>query len=323
MLENVGTTIGRWLIRRGIQARNQTRRLAILIYHRVLAAPDPMRDYDVDAATFRAQMAHIGRFFNVLPLSESAVRLSEGTLPAAAVSITFDDGYRDNATVALPILRELGLPATFFISSGYLNGGVMWNDAVIEWVRNLPDGDIDLTTHGVGIRSLNDAHARATLATDLLKSLKYLEYSRRISTVEKLTAGCAVPSGLMMQPEEVRLLSRSGMEIGGHTRTHPILARLPDEDARGEIEGGKADLEAIIGKPISMFAYPNGKPGTDYLDKHVEMVKKAGFTTAVSTCAKVAGRSSDRWQLPRFTPWDKTPWRYGLRLALQFRNSDV
>jgi hypothetical protein len=84
--------------------------------------------------------------------------------------------------------------------------------------------------------------------------------------------------------------------------------------ASAEIRTSKAQLEAITGAPVTLFAYPNGKPGRDYHKEHVDIVRQAGFEAAVSTAAGVANISSDPYQLPRFRPWDKTPGRFLLRL---------
>jgi len=111
-------------------------RLSILIYHRVLPGPDPLNNWDPTAAEFESQIRALSRFFTPLALGEAVERLRKGTLPAHAACVTFDDGYRDNVDVALPILRRHGVPATFFIATGYLNGGRMWNDTVIESIRS-------------------------------------------------------------------------------------------------------------------------------------------------------------------------------------------
>jgi peptidoglycan/xylan/chitin deacetylase (PgdA/CDA1 family) len=112
----------------------------------------------------------------------------------------------------------------------------------------------------------------------------------------------------------VRSLDANGMEIGAHTVTHPILARLDAARASDEIRQSKLRLEAITGKPVKLFAYPNGKPGRDYGREHVGMVKELGFEAAVSTAWGVANAQSDAFQLPRFTPWDKSPGKFVLRL---------
>jgi peptidoglycan/xylan/chitin deacetylase (PgdA/CDA1 family) len=105
------------------------------------------------------------------------------------------------------------------------------------------------------------------------------------------------------------------MGIGGHTVNHPILARLPAAEARQEIAQGRAALEAALDAPVRVFAYPNGKPGQDYLPEHVDMVRELGFEAAVSTAWGVSRGAADWYQLPRFTPWDQGIGKFGLRLA--------
>src|SRR5690606_4616309 len=150
---------------------------------------------------------------------------------------------------------------------------------------------------------------------------KYLPYEARAAQVEKLSTLIAadLPDTLMMTSAQVRQLHDAGMEIGGHTLTHPILASIDDTVAHTEITAGKAKLEAITGAPLRLFAYPNGKPGKDYLPAHVKIVRDAGFEAAVSTAWGAARQDSDMFQLPRFTPWDKSEWRYVLRMAQNMR----
>lgn len=118
-----------------VVAPGGTRGLSILVYHRVLPQADPLFPSIVDAERFSLQLELLRRCFNVLPLPEALARLRNGSLPPRAACITFDDGYADNEAVALPLLRQHGLHATFFIASGFLDGGRMWNDTVIEAVR--------------------------------------------------------------------------------------------------------------------------------------------------------------------------------------------
>jgi peptidoglycan/xylan/chitin deacetylase (PgdA/CDA1 family) len=98
---------------------------------------------------------------------------------------------------------------------------------------------------------------------------------------------------------------------------HPILARLPDAEAVAEITQGRAELEAIVDERVGLFAYPNGKPGVDYLPRHVEIVRELGFDAAVSTHWGVTSRHSPGFELPRFTPWDRTRSSFGLRMLRQ------
>lgn len=291
-------------------------KLSILIYHRVLPAPDPLRRGDPDIATFRWHTDLLHRYFNVLPLREAASRLKEGSLPPRAACITFDDGYADNYTLALPILKAAGLPATFFIATAYLNGGCMFNDVLIEVVRRVPAGSCDLSSLGLGIRQLRTNTDRLTLVSDLIGRFKYQSSATRLPGAERLAAdmGVALPTELMMTTAQLRALHAAGMEIGGHTHTHPILAQQTQADAEAEIRTGKHQLETLLEAPISVFAYPNGRPIKDYAAEHVDMVSRAGFEVAVSTRPAAADRRSGLHELPRFTPWDRTPSRFALRL---------
>lgn len=295
----------------------QRARLSILIYHRVLAASDALFPEEVNAVTFDWQMQCIAGLFNVLPLGEAVERLAHGSLPGRAACITFDDGYADNAEIALPILKRLGLPATFFIATGFLDGGAMFNDRVIESVRGARGDRLDLSAAGFGEVDVSSAAARRATIAALLAAVKYLPQDERDAKVARISelAGATRPAGLMMRTGQVRALYDAGMEIGGHTVSHPILARLDPAAARAEIAAGKEQLEAIIRAPVTLFAYPNGKPAADYLSGHVAMVKELGFSAAVSTSPGVATQNADRYQIPRFTPWDNTPARFALRLV--------
>ena len=296
-------------------------RLSVLIFHRVLARPDALFPWETDARRFDRICGWLRHWFEVLPLDQAVQRLRAGTLPRRAAAITFDDGYADNHDVALPILERHRLPATFFIASGFLGGGRMFNDSVIETVRRARGSALNLRSLGVpglALHDLSNNAARRGTIDAILAAIKYLPPPERDAlTVDiALRAGvAALPDDLMLQPAQVRALHRAGMQIGAHTCTHPILARLDDTRAQAEIVDGRAALEALIDAPVSLFAYPNGKPGADYLPTHVAAARAAGFDAAFSTVAGAASGSSDPFQLPRFTPWDRSRLRFGARLA--------
>lgn len=292
-------------------------RLTILIFHRVREQPDPLFLGDMDAASFRQRLLWIRSWFNVLPLEEAVARLAGGSLPARALAITFDDGYADNCTVALPILREFGVHATFFIATAFLDGGRMWNDTVIEAIRRARADMLDLSGLDLGRHRIDSAAARRAAIDALLPRLKYLPLPVRDERAAAIGSLAAVdlPSDLMMTGPQVAALAAAGMGIGGHTATHPILARLDAASARREMADGRDALEARLRQPVTLFAYPNGKPGEDYTAAHVRMARDVGFTAAVSTAHGAARIGDSIFELPRFTPWDRSPLRFGLRLA--------
>ena len=289
-------------------------RLSILIYHRVLARPDPLFPDEVDAGVFARHLGLLKRYFRVMPLLDAVRALERGTLPARAACITFDDGYADNAEVALPILLQHGLCATFFIATGFLDGGHMWNDRVIDLVRQASGERLDLSAIGMGgldIATL--AQRRGAIAT-LLDALKYLPPEQRLERVVRL-CGSGQRAAVMLSSAQVRALHRAGMEIGAHTVSHPILTQVTEQAAGAEILASRHRLEHIIDGAVPLFAYPNGKPGKDYEPHHVEIVRKLGFQAAVSTTWGAACQGADPFQLPRFTPWDRNPLRFLLRMG--------
>jgi len=299
-------------------------RLSILIYHRVLPTDDAFNTWDVTASEFELQMRALAEQFSPLPLSEAVERLAARSLPARAVCVTFDDGYADNAEVALPILRKHRVPATFFIATGYLDGGRMFNDTVTESIRAISTPTLDLASLGLGRLVLDTVEAKRAAIARILPVLKYLPAPEREAQAARLgeLAGISPSSDLMMREAQVRELHAAGMGIGAHTVTHPILLNTAPEAARREIVESGRRLAEILREPVRLFAYPNGKPGVDYGAEHVQMVRDAGFAAAVSTGWGVATERSDRFQLPRFTPWDRTPGRFALRLIRNMRNAD-
>jgi peptidoglycan/xylan/chitin deacetylase (PgdA/CDA1 family) len=285
----------------------QRGRLSILIYHRVPPQVDPLFPEGGDAESFDQQMALLTDCFRVIPLDDSIRGLRSGSLPSRAACVTFDDGYADNAEIALPILKKHAVPATFFVSSGVLDGGRMWNDTVIELVRRAPGDTLDLRMLDLGSFSIGTTIQRRHAIDNLIGGLKHLPPESRRFRIEQMRSIIPVnlPDNLMMTSEQVRLLHGAGMEIGGHTVLHPILASTDKNAARAEIANGKEMLEGIIRAPVRFFAYPNGKPERDYLPEHVAMVRELGFEAAVSTAYGAARPGDDLYQLPRFTPWDR------------------
>ncbi|WP_363509516.1 polysaccharide deacetylase family protein [Burkholderia sp. LMU1-1-1.1] len=298
--------------------------LSIMIYHRVLAAPDPLFPGEIDRKAFGLQLALLKSSCNVLALEDAVRLMRDGRLPPRAACITFDDGYADNAVEALPILQRFGLTATFFVATGFLDGGRMWNDTVIELVRKAPGARFDARTAGLGLLPLDGPEARRTAIGALIGHLKYLPMEERLALVERLAgeADYALAQDLMMSSAQVRHLHAAGMGIGAHTVNHPILAAIPARQAGDEIAAGKQRLETLLGAPVPLFAYPNGKPNVDYRAEHVGIVRELGFEGAVSTAW--GGRAADLYQLPRFTPWDLGAPRFQLRLAMNLaRRADM
>jgi len=309
------TTIWRPLTS-AVLPRGRNTGLTVLFFHRVLQHSDPLQPDVPTVEEFERLLTWIARQFSVLQLSEALARLRAGSLPPGCACITFDDGYADNRLNAAPALLRAGLPATFFIATAFLDGGIMWNDSIVESVRRTSLAQ--LVGPGAEARALDLAghDLRRAAILQFIGHWKREPYEQRSKLVAELVQRTAVelPADLMMTSSQLKELDQMGFEIGAHTRTHPILTRLSDEMALAEIAGSKFDLEAILSRTISLFAYPNGRCGDDFDQRHVDMVQAAGFEYAFSTEPGVVRVGSDSYSLPRFTPWDREGWKFNLRL---------
>lgn len=295
-------------------------RLSIFIFHRVLPETDPLFPEEPCIRRFDELVGWVAEWFNVLPLDEAVERLRRGQLPARAAAITFDDGYADNLLHATPILKKHGLTATFFIATGFLGGGVMWNDIIIESIRTARNPEIDLGWLGLGVLSIASIDEKRSAIEQVLRGIKHRPGAERDEAVESIRLICAgnVPRDLMLATAQLRELREAGMSIGAHTVSHPILAQHPDAAARQEIADSRDFLEGLLKERVPLFAYPNGKLGRDYLPKHVEMARALGFAAAVSTNWGAGAKGSDLYQLPRFTPWQRSRLGYCTRLLRNY-----
>ena len=292
-------------------------RLSILIFHRVTPVIDPLFPLEVDARRFDALLSMVRASFNVLTIGQAHARINSGTLPPRALAISFDDGYADNAEIALPLLQKHDLKATFFVATGFLDGGRMWNDTVIEAVRSSGCGSIDMQWLGLDRLQVQTPAQRRTAIDLILPRIKYRSLAGREDAIARLLEACGQPTlpvNLMMRSEQVKALHAAGMEIGGHTVRHPILAEVSDADAWTEITDGAQRLRELTGAAVDVFAYPNGRPQRDYDHRHVAMVREAGFRCAVSTSVGVVDARAEAFEWPRFTPWDTSDLKWGARL---------
>jgi peptidoglycan/xylan/chitin deacetylase (PgdA/CDA1 family) len=287
------------------------RKLVILIYHRVLDAPDPLRPYEIDRDTFTRQLQGLRRWHNVISLREGVWRLNEGSLPGRAVAITFDDGYRDNLTNAMPLLQAAGMTATIFVATGFTGRGAMFNDLIIEAVHKCRGNSIEVPGSHQIFDLGNTVDERRRAVGRILEYVKYLPLAERQQVAESIADANGVDNHeqIMMSQSDIRDVWRSGMDIGAHTVRHPILSNLDDVDAQSEIQNSKLELEEIIDAKVAGFAYPNGKLGRDFDKRDAELAKQAGFEYAVTTDWAAASRKSDLFYLPRISIGARTGFR--------------
>ena len=302
-------------------------KLTVLLFHKTPHKADALTPAEPVFAQFENILDFIQQNCAIVQLTEASKALAKGNLPQNAIAITFDDGYDEWLHTVGPALRASNMPATFFITTEQLNGTPLWHERIISAVRALPDFGIKLP-YGFGNYSdLRNESSRIQLLAELTERLKYAPMVDRMGAIELLEAQASsvLTSPIAFGRDSVRHLHSQGFEIGAHTISHPILNECSDEQALMEIGGCKEELESIIGGEVASFAYPNGRPFTDYDSRHVAMVKACGYKTAVATSGGGATQASDIFQLPRFSPWGQTNARIAIQLArnLMTRSREV
>ena len=274
----------------------------ILCYHRVAEGVEDPFHLCVRPGNFAAHLEEILR-------SREPSTLADVPVPSRRprVVVTFDDGYRDNLTTALPIAESKGVPITFFVTSGILgNHNGFWWDRLGTLLRGRPPQarEIDLPVGGRTVRlPVGSSGIRADLDSVRrhLLPLRVPEIEQALDAVsEQWQVGSAPPPDAgTLTPEDLRQLAASDTAtIGAHTVEHVRLADRTAREQQDTIAGSKGELERSIGQAVPHFAYPFGGRD-DFDDRSVDAVRSAGFDTACTTLPGTARVSTDPCRLPR------------------------
>ncbi len=274
----------------------------VLAYHRVTVPQTDFHSLAVTPENFRSHM-------NFLKHSLQIVRFEEdwAAVRKPAVAVTFDDGYADNMR-ALEIIEEVGVPATFFISTGNIGSSKeFWWDELERLVLGessyphcfqLKDPKYAKTW------STSTYRNRRSMFRDLHLSAKKINEERRKDWMKQIREWAGLNemtdgANRQLTCEELTAMAKSQwVTIGAHTVTHPPLAFLTEEEQRNEIVSSKLQLEKIVGKEITVFSYPFGGRG-DYDLTTSRICREAGFLKAAAAFPGEAHRWCDPYQIPR------------------------
>lgn len=285
----------------------------ILMYHRFSFEK---KGHEVTAATFEQHLCLIKRYFKPMTLASLAQAIQQtGKAPSNSVVITVDDGYRDFYEVAYPLLKHYAVPATFFVTTGFVNKDLwLWPDQVLWLLRNRSMHKGVLT---VGDKVFDLSLPVGKLWWPLVLHLLTVDNHIRLAAIAELVrcSGISLPHVI---PEEFSSVSwaqlsemqSQGIEIGGHTLSHPSLGHMLLEDAKTEIDSCFNELRKHLGDQPRTFCYPNGQPA-DYSPEIKDIVSRSGFLAAVTAY-------SDQFNVD--IPW---AWRrfVGCEEAFQFNKS--
>lgn len=255
----------------------------------------------------RDQIRHLRRHLRQVPLEDIALAVSQGeSPPPASFAVTFDDGIANNATLAMPMLQEFKVPATFFIPSALVGSPRdLWVASLRELVRCWTRTTISEVPGLWPQLSATDEASRYATYFRIKETLKAQDGRRQ----EILDLLAAEAGGYIRPPEEdrvvgpdlLRRMTQQPFTVGAHTRTHPILSSLQPEQAREEIDGSRKDLEQMLDRPVLDFAYPNGR-FADLNDTIRGLVDEAGYRCAVITEPGTIRHGDDRLALRRCLP---------------------
>jgi peptidoglycan/xylan/chitin deacetylase (PgdA/CDA1 family)/GT2 family glycosyltransferase len=287
-----------WVIRRLPQKAS----LIVLTYHRVCDVATVQGDphvVDANPEVFERQLQRLKRTCTVVGLQEAIAHVSSPRSRGAVVLITFDDGYLDNYEVAFPILRSVGLPATFFLTTAFVGSAVWpWWDRIAYAVRNTRRLNISLGT-GEQVRFRAAPEERLQAVRQLLRIYYGLPGSLAQTFVDDVEQRCEMAAPLggrrFLDWDEAKEMRAAGMDIGAHSHTHPVLSRLPAADQYWELAESRRILEQRLGCDVHSCAYPVG--GRDAFDETtIRAAERAGYQAAFSY--DQSGFNSAPWHNP-------------------------
>ncbi len=300
----------------GLTRIRETHEASILSFHGICEGMGTDRVLDwslhLPQEIFRRVCAFLASNYVVVSLQSVVDRLKAGEKPEPnSVVLTFDDGYASNYRLAWPVLREFNLPATIFVATGFLDGTEpMWFQRLdlalststkpfFEWKS--PNGKVRLP--------LGTREQRQMALGKLLPELKHMPDEDMLSEIGRIerALGTELPAVselpepmLPMTWDQVRELAATGLiDFGGHTHTHPIMARCSHEALRGEIFTCYERLKQELGREPRLFAFPNGGQG-DYCAGALAVLKEAGFEAACTMRNGRVDQSSSLMELPRY-----------------------
>ncbi|HKV42168.1 MAG TPA: polysaccharide deacetylase family protein [Blastocatellia bacterium] len=291
--------------------------LRVLAYHRVLdneTVPFQFDEGVISAGTrsFRDQLAFVRANFDVLSFSDlRSIEERGGRWPERGLIVTFDDGYRDNYTNAFPILKEMGLPATVFLTTGHIGATrLFWWDLIAYYIKQSRLKSVALEPPCALFLRLETPAERDSAIETILKRVKRLPDEEKNEIIRNLPARLEVEidssslERMHLNWDEVREMSASGMEFGSHTVSHPVLANVQPQQVETELVTSKREIERQLGRESIVFSYPVGGHG-NFTPEVKEAVARAGYLYAVSYIQGLAGyraghgRGCDAYAIPR------------------------
>jgi peptidoglycan/xylan/chitin deacetylase (PgdA/CDA1 family) len=280
---------------------------ASLMYHEVLPDGDPHDAWIVvRESAFRTQMLYLRERFNILSLDELLQRMREpGKGRRCMAAVTFDDGYKGNRDVVLPIIETLGIPITVFVATAAIeDGSSYWFDRVIAALLSDGVGEIDLRARGLGVYRPRDFAAGESRWVEIqraltdLKGLPPVDLDRAVSDLlgQVGNKAEAIQPLALLSKSDIREMARSRfVTFGAHSHDHPVLPLLSPGEVRDSVLKSKRLLEEWTGKAVRHFAYPHGM----FTPEIARIVQECGFVSSQATRPALWRRGDFDLAIPR------------------------
>ena len=264
-----------------------------LTYHTIVPEKKNEKDFNpnlplmVYVEHFEEQISYLSRNFRCLDLKTAVTQLQEGRLEPGSVMVTFDDGYRDNLEVALPVLEKYEVPATIFVTTGFVDGTIdlWWHELAcllngityLEYGQNGDRVQRSLRTPAEKMAAFNEMNSK-------LMGLSPEGQRQLLLSVRQAHPGSVSCRSEMLDWESVLKLDRHPLiTIGSHSQLHLVLSTLSDEALGNELNQSRKTLETKLGHAVDFFCYPFGSRRQAGLREY-EAARAAGFLAAFTTC---------------------------------------
>lgn len=297
-----------------IARQQQKSRLIILTYHSFTENKLFRLLHSIPISHFERQLAFLMANYMIVSLSEGIHRLqSMNSNPMAMAAISIDDGFIDNYTLMFNILKKYQIPATIFIATDFIETGrPPWPTQIIEILEQT---ESQITEYPVRL-SLDSLHNKAKAVQILMDLWKHLPGEERFSFIIELRKHLRVQDSSLSKPltwAQIAEMAEHNIEFGSHTVYHSILPALSEAVAMNELSASKAVMEERLGKPCTLFAYPNG----DWDEQSRELAGNAGYSAAVTQQCGMNGKDSDVHALKRIgIPHNETLGTFACRTGL-------
>jgi len=294
---------------------------AILCYHRVGTEGIPYY-CTLEPSVFEMQMRYLREHFRVVSLGQLCEEIRNPSGSGQAVAVTFDDGYSDLYTHALPILRKYQIPATIYLIADCVRTGeVAWYDKIFLALQIASGPTLTLPLLP-GEFKLGSPEQRIATATQIVSILRRTPAALKNKICSALEAQFALPAeklaGRMLSWTQIREMRAAGIDFGAHTLSHPVLSQLTDREVATELADSKRFLEEGLGEPVLDLAYPFGRP-EDYGARTPAIAAQCGYRSAVTTTRGLNAPGADLHTLRRVQLGEReSEASFGFHLHLEF-----